>query len=45
VPAILVVLAFTKARDAVTRIILVGSALLLLVVLFYASFIFFCECE
>jgi hypothetical protein len=45
VPAILVVLAFTKARDAVTRIILVGSALLLLVVLFCASFIFFCECK
>jgi hypothetical protein len=44
VPAVLVVLAFTKARGT-TRIILVGTALLLLVVLFYASFIFFCECE
>jgi len=44
VPAVLVVLAFTKARGT-TRIILVGTALLLLLVLFYASFIFFCECE
>jgi len=45
VPAILVVLAFTKARDAVTRIALVCSALVLFVVLLFVSFMFFCECE
>jgi hypothetical protein len=45
VPAFLVILAFVKARDITTRAILVLSALLLFVVLFYASFIFFCECE
>jgi hypothetical protein len=45
VPAVLVILAFVKARDMATRAILVLTALLLLVVLFYASFIFFCECE
>ena len=44
VPAVLVILAFTKARGT-TRIILVATALLLFVVLFYGSFIFFCECE
>jgi hypothetical protein len=44
VPAVLVVLAFTKARGT-ARVVLVGTALVLLVVLFYASFIFFCECE
>ena len=42
VPAVLVILAFVKARG-VTRAFLLAIALLLLVVLFYASFMFFCN--
>ena len=45
VPAVLIVLAFTKGRHLGTRIILVGSALVLFVVLLFVSLLFFCECE
>jgi len=42
---VIVILAFVKARDRTMRAALVLSALVLFVVLFYGSFIFFCECE
>ena len=44
VPLLLVVLAFTKARG-MTRVLLLVTAPLLFVVLFFATFLFYCECE